>query len=245
MLSYTLFIIAYGADYWKRSCGTLCYSLKVAGASHGDVARVERPDMDACKDDDSDEDGAPQTVASDPFNMKSKKQKQRDAKKAAGKMKKKKNGGGAGMDMGTLLEIREIHEMLSALTGRKSDPVEQKAEEADGSATIKAEEDDTGWSPKDKESAKDIFSRYDFDESGTVNTFEEATQITTTLHHNFVSQSNRMHKPGAIVKSAQQLQELLAPLQHVGEDPMTFDAYWEWFKLHFPVDKVNAVEHLQ
>merc|ERR1711935_930163 len=70
--------------------------------------------------------------------------------------------------------------------------------------------------------AKKIFDRYDLDESGTLNSFEEATQMTTNLCFSFkydiVSEEIRVR---------------LLPLEDVENSPMNFQEFLVWFQRTF------------
>ena len=73
-----------------------------------------------------------------------------------------------------------------------------------------------------KEAAADIaftvFERYDLDRSQTINSLEEAQQITTNL----------LYKLGVSVSARESDKELHA-LKNVATNPMAFDDYWDWF----------------
>jgi len=79
------------------------------------------------------------------------------------------------------------------------------------------------FSRKQKEKALKIFGRYDFDASGTCNSWEEAQSMTL----NIVFTLELQFDPAAVDK-------MIEPgLKNVDEDPLDFERYWEFFQVTF------------
>jgi len=77
----------------------------------------------------------------------------------------------------------------------------------------------TYFTPEQKEQGRKIFARYDLDDSGTVNTSDEAMQMTTNIYFSL-----------CVPVSSDEVKEQLKALQDIDEHPMDFEQYWSWLQ---------------
>jgi len=212
VLSYSLFAVIFICDLCNRTFN-MPFSFKVHGVNHGDVVRVEFPEAGGgmAGDSDIDNEEGPH-VRNNPLK--------RNAV----------TGANEGSD-DILNEVQTIKQLLlSALSNRDGPLMARNEVTAVNISGI----DPNAWTLEDQEVARSLFSRYDLDGSGTVNTFEEAQQITTNLMMKFTTTSSTSYKPNVLAVSSEKLREAIQPLQHTIEnDPMDFGAYWKWYTAHF------------
>ena len=83
-------------------------------------------------------------------------------------------------------------------------------------------EDEGLWTEENLSQAKVLFERYDLDHSGTVNSWEEAQQITFNLLYSF-----------GMTVSRDEAENRMSSLVNVAEESMNFDQYWLWFHTTF------------
>ena len=88
------------------------------------------------------------------------------------------------------------------------------------------------FSEDDKQRAMAIFAEYDADNSGTMNSFQEAQDISLNTLLGFTTPGTDMCKvPGmASCNKHEAMERIVHGLGHVSEqDTLSFEQYWDWF----------------
>jgi len=126
---------------------------------------------------------------------------------------------------------------LESLLGRDGEDGEKKAKEDneendDGAfsvavvtndeSTVEEEGFSAGLNEMQRVQAKEIFDRYDLDGSGTVNSLEEAKQMTTNLCFSFKYDV-----------TPDEMKTILTTIKDVENSPLRFEEFWEWFSTNF------------
>merc|ERR1711918_103746 len=107
--------------------------------------------------------------------------------------------------MGNLAEMSGLQTPIETAQGSEPDMLEPN-----------------GFTAAERDRAQLLFQRYDLDSSGTLNSWQEAQQITWNIVFSF-----------DMVISQDDVEARMTQLRGVEEDEMEFEAYWAWFQEMF------------